>query len=168
MAESRGTSPTVTVACKIYFPWIDLQLCEKKQVMENTQTGPREVTQYEKTGPIVRIRGLAYPNGVAPDGFPERPQIIAGYALTRDVPRAFWEEWVKQNEKAPMVANHLIFAFENHEDIKAKGREHEKTFSGIEPLRRVPDGTPQGKIDDGRMPPPMSRAVTVGNPTSPR
>jgi hypothetical protein len=32
-------------------------------------------------------------------------------ALTRNIPRSFWEQWLTQNEANPIVVNKLIFAY---------------------------------------------------------
>ena len=149
--EARAASGHVTVACKLGIAWLDLQISEEREVMENTQTGPRPVKQYAPVGPIVRIRGTAYPRGEVPEGFPERPRIVAGYALTPNVPREFWDRWVKQHAKAPYVVSGMVCAFESLDDVKAKGREMEGIMSGLEPLvRGKEDG--QDIIVDPRVP----------------
>lgn len=134
--ETRAPSGFVTVACKLGVAWIDLQLSEERAVWENTQSGPREVKQYAATGPIHRIRGTAYPRGEAPDDFPEKPRMVLGYALTPNIPREFWDRWVKQHAKAPYVMSGMIYAFESTQDITAKAREMEGVASGMEPLER--------------------------------
>lgn len=139
MKSTAGSSPTVTIACKIGVPWIDAELCEPREIQENTQTGPRPVTQWFRTGKKFRIRGTAYPRGEAPEGFPAKPEIVAGYALTRDIPRALWEEWAKQHARAPYVASGMIFAFDRIEDIKARASEMTAELSGLEPIARSKD-----------------------------
>ncbi len=150
MAEQKSTSAYVTVACKIGVPWLDLQLCEEREISENTQTGPRQIKQWVKTGKIVRLRGTSYPRGQTPDGFPDRPEMLNGYALTRNVPREFWERWLAQNARAPYVESRMIFAHEAVADIKAQSSDHVKDLSGIEPIAREKiDGT--DTIVDSRM-----------------
>jgi len=130
----------VTVACKIGVAWFDLQLCEQRIVMENTQTGPREVKQFARTGNIVRIRGTSYPRGTPPIGFPERPAMINGYALTPGVDKDFWTKWLEQNARAPYVLSGMIMAFENVDAMKGKTRDV-TDLSGLEPVK--PDNDPR-------------------------
>ncbi len=141
----------VTVACKIGVPWFALQLCEKREVMENTQTGPRKVTEYARTGNIVHIRGTSYPRGTPPVGFPEKPQIINGYALTKNVDKDFWDKWYEQNKKAPYVVSGMIMAHETIDAVRGSTSDHNGHMSGLEPMR--PDNDP-------RVPRPTNSAIT--------
>lgn len=133
----------VTVACKIGVGWFQLQLCRKEIVDEQTQTGVRQVTRYTRTGSIVRVRGTAYPRGTPPEGFPERPQIIHGAALTPGIDKDFWDEWLDQNRLNPVVVNGLIFAHEASDSLAAMAAEHKDVTSGLDPIN------PKG---DSRMP----------------
>jgi hypothetical protein len=162
IAERKAPSGFVTVACKIGVPWIDFQVCTSEIVKENTQTGPRDVIEWQKTGRVIRIRGTAYPRGEAPEGFPDKPTMIAGCALTHNVPRAEWEEIAKQHAKAPYFENNLIFAYERIEDVQAKAKEHASELSGLEPLQRakaVEGGEVIDVIRDPRMPKAPLRGV---------
>lgn len=140
----------VTVACKVPFPWLDLQIYEQRSEMENTQTGPREVKVFRPTGAIVRIRGTAYPRGTPPIGFPDKPQIINGYALTPGVPKDFWDAWLAANKKAPIVESASIMAYEAFDALKGRTREHGDVLTGLEPVN------PRG---DNRMPKPALKGV---------
>jgi len=142
----------VTVACKLGVAWFDLQLCEERTVMENTQTGPRDVKQYVRTGKIVRVHGTAYPRGTPPIGFPAKPQMLNGYALTPNVDKEFWDQWLSQNAKAPMVVNGLIAAYESVDALRGKTKDHVGQMSGLEPMR--PDNDP-------RLPAPMIKGVAA-------
>lgn len=149
----------VTVACKIAVPWFALQLCERREVSENTQTGPRTIEQWFRTGRVVNVRGTAYPAGTPPEGFPARPQLVAGYALTHGVDKEFWDAWVAQQAKAPYVQSGMIMAYEKLDMINGAARERVNELSGLEPLNpksdpRVPRST-NGAVssvspDDGR------------------
>lgn len=145
----------VTVACKIGLPWIDFEVCEEREISENTQTGPRPIKQWFRTGKVVRIRGTAYPRGEAPEGFPSKPEMIVGYALTRNVSSDIWDAIKKQHEKAPYFTSGMIFDFNRDEDIKAKAREHSKELSGLEPIQRD-----KNDITDARMPRSINGAVS--------
>lgn len=157
----ESSSPVVSVACKMGIAWLDLQLCEPRVVQENTQTGARDVTVFQRTGPVVRIRGTAYPRGPIPDGFPERPEMVAGHAVTRNVDRKFWEKWVDQHKHADYVKNGMVFAFSGLDDIKARGRELEKIPSGLEPIERGRDADGEEAIVDPRMPRPMIAGLST-------
>ena len=154
-ARREPDSPVVSVACKLGIAWLDIQACVKTVVQENTQTGPRDKDMWQKSGPIHRIRGTAYPAGAIPDGFFDRPEMIAGHAITRNVPRKLWDTWFEQNAQSDMVRNGLIFAFVGMDDIKARSREMENVPSGLEPIKRGRMG-PEGEEDiiDPRLPKP--------------
>lgn len=159
----QKSSTHVTVACKIGVPWIDFEVCEPHKIQENTQTGPREVTQWMRTGEKVRIRGTAYPRGEAPEGFPEKPQFVLGYALTHGVKRETWEKIVDQQKRAPYFLSGMIYAFERIEDIRSAVKDHEKETSGLEPVARAKiDG--HDTITDARMPRSMNANVTSVEP----
>ena len=141
----------VTVACKIGVGWFDLQLCEKRIVKENTQTGPRDIEQWFRLPRIVRIRGTAYPRGTPPEGYPERPEMVGGFALTRNVDKDFWDEWEKQNSRSPFVQNKMIFAYESNDAVVGQAKELAETLSGLEPLNPK---------KDSRMPKPTNTGIT--------
>ena len=163
-AYQRSASGTVTVACKIGVPWIDFQACEEVKVMENTQTGAREITQYAKTGRVIRIRGTSYPRGQIPEGFPERPEIVDGYALTRNINKETWDLIAEQQRKAPYFMSRMIYAFVQPEDGKAIASEHRKDRSGLEPVQRGRDANGNEAILDDRLPRSMNSGVTSVQP----
>lgn len=142
----KRSGEQVVVACKIGVAYIDLQLSKPNKVWENTQTGPREITIYQKFGNIVRIRGTAYPRGTPPEGFPEKPVIVAGAALTFGVDKEFWDEWVKQNHLNPIVMNGMVFAHVNIDHVKGIAQETAERKSGLDPVnpkgdKRMPKST---------------------------
>ena len=141
---------TVTVACKVSVPWIDLQLCKPMQVSEQTMNGSKEVTMFYKDGPVIRIRGTAYPVGQTPEGFPEKPERLFGYALTRNIPKDWWDEFTKQYAKWPYLQNGLVYAFANLDDGRAQAKEQRAFTSGLEPIN------PKG---DPRSPRPISEGM---------
>jgi hypothetical protein len=136
----------VVVGCKVGVAYIDLQLCQETKVWENTQTGPREVKKFERTGNVVRIRGTAYPRGTPPEGFPDKPMIVDGAALTFGVDEHFWNEWKKQNHLNPLVVNSMVFAHVNIDYVKGVAQEHSAEKSGLDPVnpkgdKRMPRST---------------------------
>jgi len=146
---------TVIVACKVGVAYIDLRLFQPQQVWEQTQTGPRQVTEYRATGKLVRIRGTQYPRGTVPDGFPDRPEIVNGAALTRNVDKAFWKAYLEQNQHNPLVTNGLIFAHDDIASIRSQARELEGQLSGLEPIDTK---------GDARVPKPVNAALTPIQP----
>lgn len=131
---------TVIVACKIP-TGIVLQLCKPTTYFEETPSGSKERTRYDKFGPRVHIRGTAYPVGQAPAGFPPRPVMVGGYALTFGVDADFFREWMKQNAMSPLVLNHQIMAHSQTSSIQAAATEHAEVRSGYEPLN--PENDPR-------------------------
>lgn len=125
----------VTIACKMHVPWFDLELCAPQEKYENTQTGPRKITEWARTGQIVRVRGTAYPVGQAPEGFGEKPRMIEGAALTPGVSKDFWDQWKDQHKHAPYVINRMIFACETEDQLAGIAKELRDVKSGLEPIQ---------------------------------
>lgn len=73
-------------------------------------------------------------------------RIVAGYALTHDVPKAFWDEWLEQNKKADYVANGMIFAHAEDRSTVAQAKEMEAEKSNLE--RLDPNNLPKGLSTD--------------------
>ena len=146
LAKPSKSGEHVIVGCKLGVAYYDIQLQKRVMVQENTQTGPREVPKYERVGQVVRLRGTAYPRGQAPEGFPERPIIVDGAALTFNVDKAFWEEWADQNKLHPLVQNRMIFAHTDLGSVRAIAKEMKDQSSGMDPLNpkndpRMPKST---------------------------
>ena len=154
MAEKKSTQSHVTVACKIAVAWFDLRICEPKEISENTQTGARKVTQWFPTGEVIRVRGTAYPRGEAPEGFPERPEMLMGYALTRGIPKDKWDKYLEANAKAPFIKSGMLRAFESTDQLKGYAEEHKDEMSGLEPIQRK-----KKQITDPRVPKSTNGAV---------
>lgn len=153
-AETRPSSggAKVTVACKLGVGWFQLQLCEEQIVDEQTQTGVRPVKKWARTGNIIRVRGTAYPRGTPPEGFPERPKMVGGAALTPGISKDFWDAWVAQNRLNPVVVNGLIYAHEIEANVEAWAKERAGQLSGLEPInpkddKRMPKST-RADIED--------------------
>lgn len=143
VARPQHAGAKVIVGCKIGLAYIDIQLCKRVTVYENTQTGPREIQRYDRVGQVVRIRGTAYPRGTPPEGFPDRPPTYDGAALTYGVDKDFWDQWKEQNKLNPIVMNGMIFAHEDIDHVRGIAKETAALKSGLEPVN------PKG---DNRMP----------------
>lgn len=140
----------VVVACKVPNGLV-LQLCKKTSFPEETPSGTRDRVRYDRVGPRVTVRGPAYPVGTPPAGMPPRPAIVGGYALTPNVDREFFEQWMEQNRQNPIVINRMIFAHEARSHVVGQARELKDTRSGFEPL--IPDNDP-------RLPKPQTAGLT--------
>lgn len=161
-AAPQVSGGKVIVACRIGVAYIDLQLTQPEEVDEQTQTGSRRVTRHVKVGNVVRIRGTAYPNGPVPRGFPSRPIIVDGAALTLDVDEDFWNEWVRQNARAPYVINGMIFAHKDMPSINDMAKERKGLASGLDPINPLGDPrTPRSTNKDiGQIQPGDAKAST--------
>jgi hypothetical protein len=69
-------------------------------------------------------------------------QIVGGYAITRDIPKAFWDEWLEQNKESAYIKNSMIFAHAENASTLAEAREKEDERSGLE--RLDPNKLPRG------------------------
>jgi len=129
----------MTVACALPNGLI-IYLCEKYTVsvpVLGMGGGTREEIKHrEKPGTRVRIFG----NAMRPGMFPQT-RVVAGYALTSNVPRVIWEGWLEVNKNQDVVRNKLIFAYPTVEAAASAARDHRGTKSGLEPLD--PDGDPR-------------------------
>lgn len=150
----------VMVGFKVGVPFVDLQLSRLIEVDEQTQTGLRRTKIPERFGPVVRIRGTAYPRGIVPKGFPPPPEMESGAAITRNVDKDFMVEWTKLNRLNPIVQNKMIFFAENEQDFRSMARELAGLASGFEPLN------PADKRDP-RLPKPTNKDLTELEPAKP-
>lgn len=150
--EKSVAGAKVLVGFKVGIAYFDLQLSKLEEVDEQTQTGIRRVKMPVRYGPVVRLRGTAYPRGQVPDGYPERPEVIHGAAMNREVARDFMVEWMRLNVLNPMVTNKMIFVAENEADFRALAREYAGLASGFEPM------DPKSGADP-RMPRPTNKDV---------
>lgn len=147
----------VLVGFKVGIAYFDMQLSKLEEQDEQTQTGIRRVKVPVRFGPVVRVRGTAYPRGQAPEGFPERPEIIHGATMNRDVDRDFMVAWLELNKLNPIVTNRMIFIAENEADFRAIAAELAGERSGFEPL------DPRSK-NDPRMPKPTNKDLSPLEP----
>lgn len=154
--DTRSTTKVI-IACKVAVARLELQLCRKGQVRQQSQNGEeRTVEQYFKTGTIWIVRGTAYPAGTPPKGFMKRPEEVNGYVLTKGVPKDFWDAWIEQNKQLPMVQNNLIFACDTYDEIDGMTEDHNDIRCGFAPLE-MPERT--GDPIDGRVPRPLQQDV---------
>lgn len=141
---------TVTVASKLPMD-LDLQLCRETTARVTGQYGSVTEQINLPFGPVVTIRGTAYPAGTPPKGFPRPPHMIsAGYALTHNVDADFWDRWIQQNSATDMVVNGMIKAHSDLDHLEGEAEEFKDRNSGMEPMN------PEG---DRRSPQPITLGV---------
>lgn len=132
---------TVTVGCKLGVASYAIQLTRMEEKFEQNMQGGRMVREGTRDGPVVVLRGTAYPRGTPPDGFPAAPLIVGGAAMNPGISKEFWDKWKDQHKLDPLVVNGFIFAHENEDHVVGFAKEHAKELSGLEPLN--PKGDPR-------------------------
>jgi hypothetical protein len=141
----------VTVASRLPMRF-EMQTCKKRIEQRRHQNQCWREEIYFKDGPMHVINGTAYPNGTVPEGFPPRPEMVAGYALTHGVDAYLYDAWAIENKDTDMLRNKLVFAFEKLDSTKGMAKDCKDLDSGLGPL--VPD-------TDRRMPKKMIGAQTT-------
>jgi hypothetical protein len=134
IVKPAGSSQKVTVACKIGVGYFNLQLCKMQEKFEQNPQGGRVVKESVRTGNVVQLRGTAYPAGVVPKGFPDRPEIVHGAALNHGIDEDFMDAWSEQNKLNPIVMNQLVFYHRDPSHVRAKAAELTSQRSGLEPI----------------------------------
>ena len=134
----------VTVASKLPMSF-EMQTCRKRVEQRRHQGEVYTEEVYFKDGPIAIINGYSYPNGgTVPEGFRPRPKMVAGYALTHNVSKDLFDQWMIENKDSAMVRNRLVYGFEQIDTVQGKAREGTDVDSGLGPLwpdnndRRMP------------------------------
>lgn len=143
----------VIVACKLGVAYYDIQLCRIDDKFEQNMQGGRTVKEATRIGGVVRLRGTAYPRGTPPTGFPERPEMINGAALTRNVDKDWFDAWLEQHKLDPIVQNKLIFAHETYDGIVGESADMSKFLSGLEPVNpsgdvRIPKSSRPSEVTE--------------------
>lgn len=132
-APATGTA-TVIGMCKIPNGLI-CTLFEKRSVREVTHLGTRETEQYFRTDQTFTLNGPGHPQNAGP-----RCKVLTGFAMTRGIPKAFAQEWMKQNATLPAVKNGLIFFQDSGNKAEGEAREKRALRTGLE--RVSPDAIP--------------------------
>lgn len=129
---------TVTVALKHPHGLI-LKIYDLVDVSEPVMGGGyRDFKQARQKGVPVRLNGYSQRGGKVP------PAATAGtFALTHNVPKSFWDQWLAQNQDHDFVEKGLIFAG-SPSYVTGQMKAHEVLKSGLEPLD--PDHLPLASI----------------------
>lgn len=173
MSEAQTATPTrrratgtdtVTVACNIPSGLI-LQIYNVSKVKRILQNG-ESITENDCTlnaaagqwalmGPVNRSALAATGRN---DRLPDDYRLIpgdapdTGYALTHGIPRDFWERWLRDNEREPIVLNRCVFAEGSESRAVGHAKELRESRSGLQGLNqngdyRVPNGKAIRKFD---------------------
>ncbi len=139
-----SSEETVTVACKLPHGLI-MQLQERAtQVQPVMGGGLRETEMWvpSNTHAPIPLYGNAHPENKAPTA-----DLASGFALTYDVPKDFWDQWVEQNKTLPAVKNGLIFAQPNARRAKDEAKDKVSLKTGLE------------RIDPNNLPKEFSKKI---------
>ena len=136
---TRSNGDTVVVACKLGVASYQIQLGRMIEKVEQSLTGQRAIRENEWYGPVVILRGTAYPRGTPPEGFPPPPVIVGGAALNFGIPADWWALWVEQHKNDPLVLNKIIFAHKDVDVVKSAAKEMAGILSGIDPVNPKKD-----------------------------
>jgi hypothetical protein len=127
-------------------------------VVEGGPHGSRTVKRAEQLGGpdnAVEIRGYGRDHNFTQFGI-----VHPGFALTPNVPKAFWDLWLKQNAGSDLVLNGLIFAHKQEASVRRQVLDHEDIRSGLEPIQQAKAGE---KPTDPRMKGFGKHAVTTAD-----
>lgn len=124
-------SQTVTVACKLP-NGLELELRD--------EDGERQVHLVRGSAARRRLE-------VGGEVVGDVGSVAFGYGLTQ-VPKDFWEEWLKRNAKYQPVVSQAIFALPDVNSAKSKAREMEKIETGLEPINPEGDKRVSSKKKD--------------------
>jgi hypothetical protein len=120
-----------------------LQIWKPSLEREATPQGFREITIHrpDPDKPRFRINGFAVPFGKRPNYTIIATSSTGGIAITNDVPRDLWEQWLEQNKQSEIVKKNIIFAMPSHREAEAEAKKRHDIKSGLEPID--PDKPPQ-------------------------
>ncbi len=135
LAEDSGEK--VTVGCKIPSGLL-LQLYEPSSVTTPVLGGGvREEKIYRPlAGESIRLNGCRAPWGEHPGH-----EMKHGAGLTFNVPKAFMDEWLRQNEDSPLVLNGTITIERDRKSLVDLLKDEKDRRSGLEPI--TPDTDPR-------------------------
>ncbi len=137
--QPLGNGERVVVGCKMPNGLV-LQLWAMVPRQEPVMGGGmKEFLQAQPIkGQRVKLNGNAVPFAASP-----RYRIVGafniGYAMTENVPKAFWDRWVEANPEFPALVNEIIFAEPTLERAERRAMELMGKRSGLEPMQQEKD-----------------------------
>ncbi len=139
------TGDTVSIACKLPN---GLQLYLTTPMVKKVPTGRgddlvNETIRVRDPGsPLYVLNGNRVPFGTEPS-YP----VYNGYAITRGIPKDFFEAWMKENHSLPCVQNGLLYVIKDLngsdktlDDAKKEAKNRRDIVSGLEPLNVTAKG----------------------------
>lgn len=146
--KSLPDGGTISVACKLPCGIVlrVFQMVAQNEAINNG-VGYRSINVARQIPGEFTIFGVAHAVDKAP-----KCRIVAGYALTPNVPAELFNAWLAQNKDSDVVRNNLIFAYESIDMAAGAAQERATLRSGLEPLMlegkdpRAPKGI---RKDDG-------------------
>lgn len=123
---------TVTVYCRLPHG-IQLQRQEKVSYMEQTPNGAREAHRFVPVGEPFKIEGNAMGRGLDSEKTALK-RIIAGFAVTENVPADLWRAFVEQRKGLDALTRRDIYAVAKPSDNDAKRSEASAVPTGLEPI----------------------------------
>lgn len=112
----------------------------------------------------VVIVGCKLPHGLIlelkrPNGDVERvtiagmnnKRIVGGYGLTPNVPKEFWDTWLKKNHRHAAISNGTLFIHTDGKSAESMAKERRDVTSGFEAIDPLKNGMlkgPDGQVDE--------------------
>ncbi len=124
--KTAGSTATVTVACKLP-NGLWLRVFEWEEFDEPMYGGGFKRNKRSIETGRYMVRGPAHPQQKAPT-----VALQSGYALTPGIPKEFWDKWLHDNRKTPMVEKGLIFAHENKQRVRDMAKDNKDVKTGLE------------------------------------
>ena len=142
----------VTVACKLPNGLI-LRTFKKERIIQPViGGGMREVEQFLPDGRSYKINGNTAPYAQPLlDANGDSIMLEQSFALTPDIPKDFWEQWLEHNKDSAMVKHGLIFATVKPLELRAMAKANRDRSHGLEPIDTHPES------GDPRNPPRAQR-----------
>ena len=130
----------VTVACKLPNGLI-LRTFRKETITQAViGGGTRQTDQFVPTGQQHTINGNAPPFAKPLlDAAGNAINLEQSFALTHDIPKAFWELWLEQNKDTAIVKYSLIFASGKPIELRAMAKASRDEKHGLEPIDTHPE-----------------------------
>jgi hypothetical protein len=114
---------------------LELQCQELREREVPGRYGTQTEKAYQVAGDVHYIRGTSYPSGgQIPAGYPDKPQMADGYALTYKIPADFWARWSEQNKDTLLIKNRIIFARDDVDSVYDNAADNRDVNSGLGPL----------------------------------
>jgi hypothetical protein len=125
----------VVVCCNLPMGF-ELQVFAETEQWAAGPFGGRMEKIWRPTGQSFRVRGNAVDIEKVAAGNAELPEVINGYAVTRGIPKDFWDAWLQQNHAMPYVVNHCVWAELDDGRARSRAKDLGKQLSGLERIDR--------------------------------